>query len=214
MLSMNNKTSFPPRSRKSSAIVSPVRPTLIRAPGGSFICPKTMAVLSITPDSLISVYRSFPSRVRSPTPVNTEYPPCSVAIFRISSWISTVFPTPAPPNRPIFPPFWYGHRRSTTLIPVSRTSVSVDCSENSGAFLWIGKRSAPSGAGLLSIGSPSTLKIRPKVASPTGTEIGPPVACASIPRTNPSVGPIAIHLTVSSPRCCATSTTNFPPSFV
>ena len=38
-------------------------------------------------------------------PVNTEYPPCSVAMLWISSWISTVFPTPAPPNNPIFPPF-------------------------------------------------------------------------------------------------------------
>ena len=29
--------------------------------------------------------RSLPSRVRSPTPANTEKPPCSVAILRISS---------------------------------------------------------------------------------------------------------------------------------
>ena len=42
--------------------------------------------------------------LRTKTPVKMEYPPCSVAMFRISSWISTVFPTPAPPNRPIFPP--------------------------------------------------------------------------------------------------------------
>ena len=42
---------------------------------------------------------------RSPTPVKMEYPPCSVATLRISSWISTVLPTPAPPNRPILPPF-------------------------------------------------------------------------------------------------------------
>ena len=33
------------------------------------------------------------------------------------------------------------------------------------------------------------------------TEIGAPVASASIPLTRPSVGPRAIHLTVSSPRC-------------
>ena len=37
ILSMNKRTSFPPSSRKFSAIVSPVRPTRIRAPGGSFI---------------------------------------------------------------------------------------------------------------------------------------------------------------------------------
>ena len=46
---------------------------------------KTKAVLSITPDSVISAYRSFPSLVLSPTPANTEKPPCSVAIFLINS---------------------------------------------------------------------------------------------------------------------------------
>ena len=56
------------------------------------------------PDSSISRSKSFPSLVRSPTPANTESPPCPFAILLISSWISTVFPTPAPPNNPIFPP--------------------------------------------------------------------------------------------------------------
>ena len=69
-----------------------------------------------------------------------------------------------------------------------------------------------SGAGLLSMASPRTLKIRPSVTSPTGIVIGAPVLTASMPRTSPSVGPMAIHLTVSSPKCCATSTTNFVPS--
>ena len=39
------------------------------------------------------------------TPENTENPPCSVAIFLMSSWINTVLPTPAPPNNPVLPPF-------------------------------------------------------------------------------------------------------------
>ena len=47
-------------SRKYSAIVRPVRPILARTPGGSFICPKTRTVLSITPDARISCQRSFP----------------------------------------------------------------------------------------------------------------------------------------------------------
>ena len=98
------------------------------------------------------------------------------------------------------------------MIPVSSISVCVACSSKLGAFLWIGAYSTFVGASFSSIGSPSTLKIRPSVASPTGTEIGPPVATASMPRTSPSVGPMAIHLTISSPRCCATSTTSFPPS--
>ncbi len=65
---------------------------------------------------------------------------------------------------------------------------------------------------MLSIGSPSTLNIRPSVLSPTGTVIGAPVETASIPLTSPSVGPMAIHLTVSSPKCCATSIVSSVPS--
>ena len=99
-------------SRKCSAIVRADKPTLIRAPGGSFICPKQSATFDlvkssglITPDSLNSSYKSLPSRVRSPTPPKTDTPPCSLAILLISSWIRTVFPTPAPPNSPTFPPW-------------------------------------------------------------------------------------------------------------
>ena len=53
-----------------------------------------------------------------------------------------------------------------------------------------------------------------RVFSPTGTEMGDPVAIASIPLTSPSVVPMAIHLTVSSPKCWETSTTSSPPSLV
>ena len=76
----------------------------MRAPGGSFIWPKTSIVLSMTPDSFISSHRSLPSRERSPTPQKADRPPCSWARLLISSWMSTVLPTPAPPNRPILPP--------------------------------------------------------------------------------------------------------------
>ena len=37
-------------------------------------------------------------------PAKTENPLCFLAILLISSLMSTVFPTPAPPKRPIFPP--------------------------------------------------------------------------------------------------------------
>ena len=67
-------------------------------------------------------------------------------------------------------------------------------------------------AGLLSMGLPSTLKIRPSVFSPTGTLMGAPVATASMPLFSPSVVPIAIHLTVSSHRCCDTYTVSELPS--
>ena len=85
-------------------MVSPESATRRRAPGGSFIWPKTSIVLSMTPDSFISSQRSLPSRERSPTPQKAERPSCSSAMERISSWIRTVLPTPAPPNRPTLPP--------------------------------------------------------------------------------------------------------------
>ena len=53
----------------------------------------------------------------------------------INSIIVTVFPTPAPPNRPTFPPLAYGANKSITLIPVTNISVSVDWSVNLGACL-------------------------------------------------------------------------------
>ena len=42
----------------------------------------------------------------------------TLAMLLISSMMSTVLPTPAPPNKPILPPLLYGSRRSITLIPV------------------------------------------------------------------------------------------------
>ena len=45
------------------------------------------------------------------------------ATLWISSWIRTVLPMPAPPKRPILPPFTYGAIRSTTLRPVSKISM-------------------------------------------------------------------------------------------
>ena len=124
--------------------------------------------------------------------------------------INTVLPTPAPPKRPILPPFTYGAIRSTTLIPVSKICVSGERSSNLGAGRWIGHfSSATTGAGSWSTVSPSTLKIRPNTPSPTGTAIAAPVSSASILRVIPSVELIATQRTVSSPKCCITSTTIF-----
>ena len=210
---MNNNTSCFFSSLKYSAIVSPVSATLIRAPGGSFICPNTKAVLARTPDSPISVQRSLPSLERSPTPVKIEYPPCSVAILLINSWISTVLPTPAPPNRPILPPFAYGAKRSITLIPVSRISTAGFCSSNVGGSLWITIFGASLIGSPSSIVSPSTLKRRPNVFSPTGTLIPLPSAVTSISLWRPSLAASIIHLTTWLPICCATSITHFLSPF-
>jgi len=123
----------------------------------------------------------------------------------INSMIRTVLPTPAPPKRPILPPFVYGARRSITLMPVSRISVSVDCSAKSGASWWIARRASDLTGPCSSTGSPVTFRIRPNVALPTGTVIGSPLLTTGVPRTRPSVASIAMARTVFSPRCWATS---------
>merc|ERR1719348_1035228 len=162
----------------------------------------------MTPPSIISWYRSLPSLVRSPTPAKTEYPPWALATLLISSMINTVLPTPAPPNRPILPPFTYGARRSTTLMPVTRISWSTDMSANSGASAWMAANLSVLMGPLSSMGSPMTLMIRPKVSSPTGILMGEPVSTTDWPRTRPSVPSMAIVLTVFSPKCWATSSTS------
>ena len=139
MLSTNSSTSRCFSSRKYSAIVSADSATRSRTPGGSSIWPKTSAVFSITPDSVISRKRSLPSRVRSPTPAKTDTPPCCSAWRRIISWMITVLPTPAPPNMPILPPCTYGSSRSITLMPVSSMTFFGSRSANGGASRWIGQ---------------------------------------------------------------------------
>ena len=125
--------------------------------------------MSITPDSVISSIRSVPSRVRSPTPENTETPPCCCARLWISSWIRTVLPTPAPPNSPTLPPLMYGAIRSTHLRPVSKISIFGERSRNAGGSRWIGQRSTSAGGGALpSIACPITFHNRPSVGCPDG----------------------------------------------
>ena len=62
-------------------------------------------------------------------------------------------------------------------MPVSKISIFGVRSRNAGGSRWIGQRSAPSGRSpFSSIGSPMTFQSRPRVASPTGTEIGASVS--------------------------------------
>ena len=65
-------------------------------------------------------------------------PPWCMAMLWIISIMTTVLPTPAPPNMPILPPRGKGTSRSMTLTPVSRTWTDVSCSVNMGASRWIG----------------------------------------------------------------------------
>ena len=161
----------------------------------------------MTPDSCISSQRSVPSRVRSPTPANTDTPPCCVATRLIISWISTVLPTPAPPNRPILPPCTYGSSRSMTLMPVSNINALGSSWSNGGESRWISHRSAMSvtSASVMSSGSPMTFHTWPRVPSPTGTVMPRPRLRTTAPRVRPSVGLRHTARTRPSPICCATS---------
>src|SRR4051794_17118036 len=207
MLSMKSSTSWLWTSRKYSAIVSADSATRSRVPGGSSIWPKTRAVWPMTPASSISVMRSLPSRVRSPTPANTDTPPWSLATRAIISWISTVLPTPAPPNRPILPPWTYGASRSMTLMPVSNISVLASSWSKAGALRWMPHRSLTSSVSPSSRlrQSPSMLNTWPLVTSPTGTVMVSPVSVTWAPRTRPSVGCREMARTMPSPMCRATS---------
>ena len=60
--------------------------------------------------------------------------------------------------------------------------------------------------------SPVVLKTLPRVTSPTGTVIGPPVSCTGVPRTRPSVGCREMARTMLSPMCWATSRFSVPSS--
>ena len=131
-----------------------------------------MMVFSMTPASSISPQSCVPSRERSPTPAKALTPECSSAIVWIISMMMTVLPTPAPPKTPVLPPRVKGAIRSMTFSPVSKTSVCVDWSTNSGAGRWMGYVVSGTTVSPGSIAWPSTLKIRPNVALPTGTVIG------------------------------------------
>ena len=113
--------------------------------------------------------RSVPSRVRSPTPANTDTPPWFWATRRIISVMSTVLPTPAPPNRPILPPARYGVSRSMTLMPVSNICLRGSSSSKGGASRWMSQRSSWSKlVESVSRAWPQTLKMWPSTSSPTG----------------------------------------------
>ena len=87
----------------------------------------------------ISRHRSLPSRERSPIPAKTE-PRVLLDARRMSSMMSTVLPTPAPPNMPALPPSTRGASRSMTFMPVWKTRVEVVWARRGGAGRWMGQR--------------------------------------------------------------------------
>ena len=92
-------------------------------------------------------------------------------------------------------------------MPVSSSSVEGRTSVKGGASRWMGRRRSASTGPLPSIGSPTTLNMRPSVASPTGIVIGAPVFQASIPREMPSVAESAMQRATPPPVCCTVSST-------
>ena len=76
---------------------------------------------------------------------------------------------------------------------------------NEGDFLWIGNFVSIETGPISSTGSPKTLKIRPRVALPTGTLIASPKSATDIPLFRPSVDVIDTALTLLLPSNCCTS---------
>ena len=116
---------------------------------------------------------SCPSRIRSPIPAKNASPLPFLATLWISSIVSTVFPTPAPPRTPTFLPLTKGVKKSITLIPVSRISgfwivKPEDCLEFKKIFFFF----IFAGSGVCpSTTSPKGLNILPIVSGPTGISI-------------------------------------------
>jgi len=120
----------------------------------------------------------------------------------------TVFPTPAPPNRPIFPPFTNGAIRSMTLIP-SRILPSWAPGHELRVSRWIGQRSASGG-----MGSPSSNGSRARSGcAQRRLAHGHRDRLAGIHDDHaaaapPSVEVIATARTWLRPMCCCTSAVN------
>ncbi len=91
----------------------------------------------------------------------------------ISSWMMTVLPRPAPPNRPVLPPRTNGRQQVDDLdAGLEDLGLGRQVGERAAARGgWAGARSALTGP-RPSIGSPSRLKTRPSVSLPTGTVTG------------------------------------------
>ena len=87
-------------------------------------------------------------------------------------------------------------------MPVSKISEVGLSASNAGGSRWMGQSSDALTGPPSSMASPSTLKMRPRVGSPTGTEMGAPVSVTSVPRARPSVVSSATARTLSSPSSC------------
>jgi hypothetical protein len=77
--------------------------------------------------------------VRSPTPANTEKPPCSLRDVVDELHDEHGLADAGAAEQTDLAALGVRASRSTTLMPVSKTSTEVDWSTNSGAGRWIGR---------------------------------------------------------------------------
>ena len=84
----------------AAAAAHSVLPEWLR-PGSSAAHRPQLSTASSQPPA---IHCHLPTAASSAPPA--QHPPCPLATLLISSMMSTVLPTPAPPNRPILPPFW------------------------------------------------------------------------------------------------------------
>ncbi len=151
--------------------------------------------------SCISSQRSFPSRVRSPTPAKHRNPRAA-GDPRIQLGRITVLPSPAPPNKPLC------RRGQTASAGRSPDAGLEDFGFRRKLRTSAGRDGSPASAASPGPGRP---RVAEKVedaaerALPTGTVTGAPVSTHSAPRINPSVLPRATQRTRPPPRCCCTS---------
>ena len=120
-------------------MVRPVSATRRRAPGGSFIWPKTIAVLSMTPDSLHLLVEvvAFAGALAHAG----EDREAAVLVGDVADQLhdqDRLAHAGAAEEADLAAP-GIGAIRSTTLMPVSRISVAGShCSSTAGAGRWIG----------------------------------------------------------------------------
>ena len=212
MLSMNSSVSAPVVSRNYSAMVRADRATRKRAPGGSFIWPKTMHGLL---DDAAAGVADLGFLHFQPEVVAFAGPLADAGEHRVTAVLAgdagdqfvrmTVLPRPAPPNRPALPPRTNGVSRSMTLMPVSNSSVLGDRSVERRRLamdrpVLVGVDRAAAVDRLAEQVEHAAQRL---LADRHGT--GPPVSTHSMPRTRPSVVPRATQRTRLPPRCCCTS---------
>ena len=198
MLSTKNSTSWP-WSRKYSATVRPDRPTRARAPGGSFICPKTSAHLEPAVEPLFFLGSLFTPEfdhlvieVVALARALADAGEHRIAAMRLGDVVDQLLMMHGLADAGA------AEQADLAALGIGREQVDdLDAGDQNfgfGRLVGIGRRRLVDGAPVRrrctgpasSTGSPTTLMMRPSVPSPTGTAIGWPVSVTSWPRTRPS----------------------------